>query len=1083
MAGGSVRDLMVQLRLDQSQFKNEMVLARSEVRKLEAEFKAVKSDEDVADAGALLKKNLEAQVKAMTEQVDGYEKRLNELKAALNTVKPGSRDESQLTRDIKSLETSLNNAKTYLNTIKRNMETFKADEFVRAMEGIVQTGNDMKMAYSFLLGDWAKETADLADLANVSREQALAFVEKIAKDRPGWYDGWADQTDEFIRQLIKEVPLSYSEVATIMANAMQAGGVAVEDIEEFTRMFAMLQSSTNLTGEEGAMQFGKFLTIMEADVDAYTALASVIVDLGNNVAAQENEIVETAMRSASALRAVGLSAEDVLGISASALTLGMEPAAAASSLEKLAKKAGGSAEFAAKGYEEFRQKLAAAGKEVTSFYDLQVAIDADSSVRKGLIERLGMTGADFDRLMKNAVQTEKVAWLMGQTVDEFAAAWAQDPAKYFVSLFETIGQLDESGAESIFNILGELGITEIREGRLASNFAMVSENLSAVLDLARVANKEASALEREAKTLFETTQSQRQMNENKSQNFLQKIGEGATAVRQTWDNLWANMQQTLTENLPEWAQTGIGATVEILSELGSVIDSIGNFAQGIYYTGQVYRDIKKTNWGRVGEVLKPLGKSVGKMGLGVGAAFGLIGLVDYLTDMAESTQSIQEALNGIQINVDEESKKRALAAFQEVQDAADRLSGKELEDLSTMSRVVQAGYGDEDMFGRALAYEKEMAKRDLQELNLSYGEQLADKNEAIAQAFDKGDTALAEVLAAQRDALKMQWEQDANAIENEYSRTVSALFNGMISTDEEMAQKLNTMASRYSLFALLEGMKNGELPQSNKNLRIAIEALFNEGLMGQMNYDHYMDDPSYFLAGLWRHNWSKKVLQLMEKDFEDVYGNDFMNGLLSAALDADAFQNMDFSQVEGAFSGLVAAMDLRGAILDGGNVEAVGAAITDGLAYGMLAKQDALSAAAVQLRNTIVSALKGALDIHSPSGVTRPLGAFTTEGFVAGMLDKEQDVRGSVRRMMLAAKAEADALSPKINAAMMMMGGGVLSGGAGLGGGVQIAGKGTPVINNYYNVSGSVETQQNVRRLAQQLARAQQYTNQSVGKT
>lgn len=1082
MAGGSVRDLMVQLRLDQSQFKNEMVLARSEVKKLEAEFKAVKSDEDVADAGALLKKNLEAQVKAMTEQVDGYEKRLNELKAALNVVKPGSRDESQLTRDIKNLETSLDNAKTHLNTIKRNMETFKADEFVRAMEGIVQTGNDMKMAYSFLLGDWAKETADLADLANVSREQALAFVEKIAKDRPGWYDGWADQTDEFIRQLIKEVPLSYSEVATIMANAMQAGGVAVEDIEEFTRMFAMLQSSTNLTGEEGAMQFGKFLTIMEADVDAYTALASVIVDLGNNVAAQENEIVEIAMRSASALRAVGLSAEDILGISASALTLGMEPAAAASSLEKLAKKAGGSAEFAAKGYEDFRKQVEAAYGPFGSFYDLAVLMGNDSNALKALRGSLGLIPEDFDRLMKNAVQAEKVAWLMGQTVDEFAAAWAQDPAKYFVNLFETIGQLDESGSESLFNILGELGITEIREGRLASNFAMVSENLSAVLDLARVANNEASALEREAETLFATTQSQRQMNENKSQNFLQKIGEGATAVRQTWDNLWANMQQTLTENLPEWAQTGIGATVEILSELGSVIDSIGNFAQGIYYTGQVYRDIKKTNWGRVGEVLKPL-VSGGKMALGVGAAFGLIGLVDYLTDMAESTQSIQEALNGIQINVDEESKKRALAAFQEVQDAADRLSGKELEDLSTMSRVVQAGYGDEDMFGRALAYEKEMAKRDLQELNLSYGEQIADKNEAIAQAFDKGDTALAEVLAAQRDTLKMQWEQDANAIENEYSRTVSALFNGMISTDEEMAQKLNTMASRYSLFALLEGMKNGELPQSDKNLRIAIEALFNEGLMGQMNYDHYMDDPSYFLAGLWRHNWSKKVLQLMEKDFEDVYGNDFMNSLLSAALDADAFQNMDFSQVEGAFSGLVAAMDLRGAILDGGNVEAVGAAITDGLAYGMLSKQDALSAAAVQLRNTIVSALKGALDIHSPSGVTRPLGAFTTEGFVAGMLDKEQDVRGSVRRMMLAAKAEADALSPKINAAMMMMGGGVLSGGAGLGGGVQIAGKSTPVINNYYNVSGSVETQQNVRRLAQQLARAQQYTNQSVGKT
>lgn len=1080
--------MLVQLRLDGNKFRSDMSTARSEVKKLESEFKAIKSDQHLTDAGEQLKRNMEEQLKVLDGQILDYQKRISEVKSALSQTVPGSKENKSLTGDIVKLETSLYKSQEHANKLRREIEEMSRPESLARVEQFVQTlselssiGRDAEMAYSFLIGDWAKEAANAADLTNMEREQALAYVEKIAKDRPGWYDGWDEMTDRFIQQLITEVPLTYGEVATIMANAMQAGGVAVEDIQEFTRMFAMLQSSTNLTGEEGAMQFGKFLTIMEADVSQYEALASVIVDLGNNVAAKESEIVEVAKRSASTLRAVGMDAEDILGVSASALMLSMEPAAAGSALEKLAKKSGASAEFAANGYGELQAQLKAVGAEYASFYDLQVAMDADSGLRKGLLADLGMTNKDFTYLVNQAVQTEKVAGLMGQTVEEFAAAWEKDPAKYFVSLFETIGQLDESGAASIFETLAELGITEIRESRLASNFALVSDNLKGVLELARTANDEAVALEREAKTLFETTESQRQMNKNKNENFLQAMGEGVTNIRQPWETFWADFKQNMTENLPEWATTGMGMVVGALSGLGDVLGGFSRTMQGIYYTGQVYKDLKNVDWKGAKGLLSKVG-SVGKMGLGVGTALGLIGLVDYLTDMAESTQSIQEALNGIQINVDEESKKRALAAFQEVQDAADRLSGKEKDDLSTMSRVVQAGYGDEEMFGRALAWEQTKTKEALQELNLSYGEQIADKNEAIAKAFDQGEEALASALALERDSLKEQWEKDVNAIENDYSRVVSRLYNGMIGQNEAAENAMKRAQENYSLFALLMGLRQGEIKRTESAYSQLLEGLAANGVIGGWQYERLLFDPEE----VWRsptdfRNISKGLLEQMEKDFEEVLGNDYLNGLLTTALESGAFENMDFSQLEGSFAGLIAAVDMRSAILEGGGIQEVGSAITDGIAYGMLANVDAVGAAAAQLRDVVVNALKGAFEINSPSRVTRPLGAFTTEGFVAGMLDKEQDVRSSVRRMMLAAEKEAETLSPRVNAVMAAAAGGSGAAGyAGGGGGQRVT---QSVVNNYSIGGADIYSQQGVRKLAQQIARLQRSTNGSIGKS
>jgi hypothetical protein len=857
-----------------------------------------------------------------------------------------------------------------------------------------------------------------------------------------------------------------------MANAMQAGGVAVEDIQEFTRMFAMLQSSTNLTGEEGAMQFGKFLTIMEADVSQYEALASVIVDLGNNVAATESEIVEVAKRSASTLRAVGMDAEDILGVSASALMLGMEPAAAGSALEKLAKKSGASAEFAANSYNELLTAIKNAEPGLESFYDTAYWI-TDKNNRLGLESALGLLPGELTPLVNQALQAEKIAGMMGQTVEEFAAAWADDPAKYFVSLFETIGQLDESGAASIFETLSTLGITEIRESRLASNFALVSDNLKGVLELARTANDEAVALEREAKTLFETTQSQRQMNQNKNENFLQAMGEGVTDIRQPWENFWADFKQNMTENMPEWATTGMGMVVGALSGLGDVLGGFSRTMQGIYYTGQVYKDLKNVDWkgakGAFGVIAKGAAKAVPYLG----AFAGFATMAGLINDMYVETTGISEALANVQINIDEESKNRALSAIAEVKAAADGLNNQQLDErYAGTSAVVQRGFGTVEMFSQALGYEQEKASRAVDSVYSEYGNKIRQLEKELLAATSDTD---AKLIQQQIEATEAAMESQVQLVKKEYTKVLTSLYEGAVKAHGG------------------EGVQ-GQLLLYEKEHE-ALMKLYEAQRMTRDEAEKYLrsEDVYTFLGNLGIETMRQGMVKLPEELIKDLYNtmsmtaSDFMtkNGtlmsLVSTMLGEGALDNATMEGLEGYLLQTLQALDLKSVGESGaGNWKSIGEQYMGGLAMGIDAGSGSVVAATQRVMDAMVAAARAALDINSPSRVGRSIGVFWDEGLAGGVLAGSKEIEAAMQQTMKKLQQEAEMLSPRVNAVMAAAAGGSGAAGyAGGGGGQRVT---QSVVNNYSIGGADIYSQQGVRKLAQQIARLQRSTNGSIGK-
>src|SRR5699024_9406127 len=93
--------------------------------------------------------------------------------------------------------------------------------------------------------------------------------------------------------------------------------------------------STNITAENAASKLARFANITGMSQDKFDELGSSIVDLGNNFATTEDEIVTMSLRLAGAGSSVGLTEAEIMGLSTTLSSLGVEAEAGGSSMSKL----------------------------------------------------------------------------------------------------------------------------------------------------------------------------------------------------------------------------------------------------------------------------------------------------------------------------------------------------------------------------------------------------------------------------------------------------------------------------------------------------------------------------------------------------------------------------------------------------------------------------------------------------------------------------------------------------------------------------------------------------------------------------
>ncbi len=274
-----------------------------------------------------------------------------------------------------------------------------------------------------------------------------------------------------IKALSTEIPATTEEIAAVAEAAGQLG-IQKDALLDFTEVMTMLGTATNMTADEAATALARFANITGMATDNYGRLGSVIVDLGNNFATTESEIVAMGTRLASAGKLAGLTEPEIMALAAAMSSVGIEA------------EAGGTA---------MTQTLNAIEK----------------AVAKG-----GDDLAEFARIA-------------GMSSEEFSSAWKNDAMSALTSFIGGLGKLDEQG-ESTVLVLEDLGLTGIRQSNMLKALGLAADQMTGAVNTANTAWQQNTALTNEANKRYATAQSRLTMMQNAYNNLKVAIGDAYT---------------------------------------------------------------------------------------------------------------------------------------------------------------------------------------------------------------------------------------------------------------------------------------------------------------------------------------------------------------------------------------------------------------------------------------------------------------------------------------------------------------------------------------------------------------------------
>ncbi len=321
-----------------------------------------------------------------------------------------------------------------------------------------------------------KETAEAfveCSKASIEFESAITGVFKTVDGT----DKQLSEITEGIKEMSTQIPATTTEISSVAEAAGQLG-IARQDVLDFTRVMIDLGESTNLSADEAASSLAKFANITRTSSENYSRLGSVIVDLGNNLATTEADIVAMSTRLASAGTLAGLTEAEIMALAAAMSSVGIEA------------EAGGTA---------MTQTLS----------NIEMAVASGGESLEGFAKVAGMSAL------------------------EFANAWENNAIGAVQSFIAGVGSLEDKG-ESAVLVLDELGLTGVRQSNMIKSLGLAAETLGQSIGIATNAWEENNALTIEAGKRYATTESQIAMLGNKFNNLKVAVGDTFNpALRET----------------------------------------------------------------------------------------------------------------------------------------------------------------------------------------------------------------------------------------------------------------------------------------------------------------------------------------------------------------------------------------------------------------------------------------------------------------------------------------------------------------------------------------------------------------------
>jgi len=592
-----VKGIIVEIGGDTSKLQAALKEVNSSTSSLSKELKGVnsllkldpKNTELVSQKQEILKENIEKTSKKLEEL-----KKVQEIadEKIANNGEISQENYRNLQREIINTQNKLHNLKAEASkwTIAgRNIEEF-SNKVTNISNKIDKLGTTLTTRLTLPVA------AIATGLINTAKNFETAFtgVEKTV-------DGTATQMANLkqgIKELAEEIPSSTTEIAAVAEAAGQLG-IQTDNILGFSKAMIDLGNSTNLSADDAASQLAKFANITEMSQKDFDKLGSSIVDLGNNFATTEADIVNMAIRLAGAGHQVGMSEGQILGISAALSSVGIEAEMGGSTISKAIVKMQNAVEM---GGDKLNSVLKKSG---TTLRELELMSANDSKGFKELSQSIGMTSTEVKQLITAGTNLEDFASVSGMTAEQFKKAWKEDASGALTAFIKGLGDAESKG-ETAITMLSEMGLTEVRLRDSLLRAANAGDLFNNAIETGTKSWEENTALTNEANKRYQTLDSRMEITKNKIKNVALNTGNKLTPtfnkLLDKVDGLidkFNGLNEEETKNIIKTAAivSAIGPAIKIFGTfgktLGTGMKTIGTFSQAMTLMGKTSTDAFK----------------------------------------------------------------------------------------------------------------------------------------------------------------------------------------------------------------------------------------------------------------------------------------------------------------------------------------------------------------------------------------------------------------------------------------------------------------------------------------------------------